>query len=1257
MGTGCGRYPRTAKRRILQSLQTWSERNPSSYALWEGHALSLFAHDNVAKVFRSTETLLLGLVLVLAALPLQAQLPTAKVTGVVKDPSGAVIPGANLTLTNTSNGFTYTAITDSVGAYVVVNLAPGTYSLRASAKGFESYVQQGVMLVVNQIATENVVLRVGSTTQTVQVTGAAPLLEAQNAHLGQVITGGEIRELPLVGRDPSRLVELAPGVAPVTGGSAANDNDWNIEPEGARYDITDVTLDGTPVTGPDFEIRDVEYTPSIDALQEFKVEDNNFSADTGFTGTTIVKMVLRSGTNQFHGGAYEFVRNNAFDSNNFFSNESAQPIPPLHWNDFGGTFGGPIQKDKTFFFFDYEGTRESTLSVHTAGVPTAPEKGGDFGALCGYYGGTFNAAGMCSASAGQLWDPYSGVYSAAIGGAVRSAIIPFNNLATYQSPGSPLLAGTPFQLAATPGNMINPVASKVMSYYPSPNLNVRTSAYNPFDNYTATGAVPSSGNSFDVKVNHRFSDSTQGTARMAYSWGFTGSATCWNNAMDPCNNGPTNSKAWNGEAQFTHNFGANKVLSLTYGFVRGGWIDPGSTPGYNFNAISTLGLPSYFNYGVTNQAPTFNIGEYDSVTDNALGEQQFILGNTWRQNHDVLPSLDWIKGRHDIKLGGEFRIYQQNTEDIGYPLGFFTFSQEGTSENGATIMGGDALATFLTGTSVGGGTYGDFSIYQRPAWTAKQFGLYVEDNWRATSKLTLNLGFRYDVQYPSTERYNRLEYFDPSIASPLQVPGMPNLMGGDVFASPSNRGMYPSVYYGDLQPRMGFAYRLNDKTVVRGGYGIFYTYYQYGAAVEDGTGSADGYMPSTPWVTTYHNAGAIPADTLSDPWPGGPTLPTGNKLGALTDIGLMPSGGYDAPGWGTTPSNQAWNLGVQHELPGQILVDVNYVGQKGSHLAFEGFTNLSYVGPSVEKLSPTQLQSLVSYVPNPYYGIITNPASCLSGSTVQEVSLKVPFSQFCGEDIIEPPWANSNYNALQVRAEKRISHGLEFFANYTWSHSLDDASCSGDNVCWIGGESRVLDPNNLELGYGSSEYNDPNLLNIAYTYKLPFGQGMNWGSSWKGAVNAVLGGWEQTGILIFDTGQPIPISWNSCGTPIPTYSCQQPNGIAPLRKNPGVNLKDYFANGNQAYAVPAPWTIGTAAPYTNIYAPGARNFDLAIYKNFSLSGFREGSSLQLRLETLNAFNHPQFGYPNTAWQGPTFGQITSQSNMPRQVQLGAKFYF
>ncbi|MGH9325877.1 MAG: TonB-dependent receptor domain-containing protein [Terriglobia bacterium] len=1173
------------------------------------------------------------------------------------DPSGAVIPGAKITLTNASTGVPYSTVSNSTGLYVVPNLPPATYTLKVEAKGFKTYVQQGIPLVVNQAASVNTILQVGSPVQTVQVSGAPPLLETQNAHLGQSVSGNMVRELPLVGRDATRLIELAPGVAPAPGQSAGNDNGMKFDANGGRYAITDVTLDGMTESGPDFEERDIRYVPPIDAIQEFKVEENNFSVDTGFSGTTIVKMVMRSGTNQFHGEAFEFDRNNKFDANNFFSNRAGGKLPPLHWNNFGGTFGGPIQKNKTFFFFDYQGIRTSSLSQFAEGVPTQAERSGDFSALCGYKGGTFNSAGMCSAPAGQLWDPYSGTFVPGIG-AARSAFIPFDNLATYQSPGNPTLAGTPFQPVATPGNLINPTSAKIMKYFPLPQGNPNSPSYNPYDNWAGSGSSPNNSNSIDLKVDRRFGASTQSSARLAYVWGNNYDALCFDNAWDPCGTGPETTTDWNGELTITHNFGPNKLLTVTYGFVRGGWINPGTSAFYpKYNAITDVGFPaSIFNTGYTPMTPQIAMDEYARGTDSNIGAQQFQVSHVARQAHDILPSLDWIFGRHDFKIGGEIRISQQNTFDDGYPQGYFQFEQAGTAnQSGGSFVGGDAMATFLTGTSVGGSSF-TWATYERPAWTEKTWSLYAEDTWRATNKMTVNAGVRYDVQYPGTDRYNRYEYFDPTIPNPLKVPGMPNLMGGDVFASPSNRGMYPTTFYGAVQPRVGLAYRLNEKTVVRAGAGIFYDLSQYGAFAEDGTGSQDGFTASTPGILTYQNAGAVPGALINNPFPGGLVTAAGSSLGALTFVGLTPTGGVNWPGWQTVPSDYAWNLSVQRDLPGNILVEADYVGQKGTHWLFAGYTNLDHLGPSVEKLSTAQLTALDQQVANPFYGIIkTGP---LSSPTISAAHLKEPFPEFNSTNIIEPPWANANYNALQLRAAKRFAHGLEFFANYTWSKSLNDTPCNGDNVCWMGlGTPRLRDPNDLALEYGLSSYNDPQIFNLAYTYALPFGQGRRWGSSWKTPVDTILGGWETTGIWTFDTGEPLPISWKSCGVNIPTYGCQHVDLVGRLQKAPGVNLQDYFANSSSAIATPAPFTLGTAGELLDIYSPGARNFDLAVYKNFSFNKLREGMHLQVRVESINAFNHPQFSYPNTTFGSPTFGLITSQENSPRQIQLGMKLIF
>jgi hypothetical protein len=433
--------------------------------------------------------------------------------------------------------------------------------------------------------------------------------------------------------------------------------------------------------------------------------------------------------------------------------------------------------------------------------------------------------------------------------------------------------------------------------------------------------------------------------------------------------------------------------------------------------------------------------------------------------------------------------------------------------------------------------------------------------------------------------------------------------------------------------------------------------------VQDTAGSADGYMPSTPWLTTYQNNGATPYGLINDPFPHGVTLPTGNTLGALTNVGLTPTGGVDAPGWGTDPSEYSWNLSVERQLPGKILVEGSYVGQKGTHLLFGGYSNLDHLGPSVEGLSTGQLTALNNYVANPFSGIITNPNSCLSGPTVPAYQLALPFPQFCGTNNIEPPYANSIYHALQLRAEKRLSNGLELTFNYTYSKVLTDTPCNGANVCWRGGGTPALrDPNELFVERSVATYNDPNYINLAYTYRLPFGQKMQWGSSWKGVTNVVLGGWETTGIWTFDTGQPLPLTWNSCGTPIPSYGCQHLNMVGALQKSPGVNLSDYFSNANTALQAPAPFTVGNAPEIAQVYSPGARNANLAIYKNFALGRFREGASLQFRAETINAFNHVQYAAPNSTFgtpsnPNPQFGVISSQLNSPRQIQLGMKLYF
>jgi hypothetical protein len=490
------------------------------------------------------------------------------------------------------------------------------------------------------------------------------------------------------------------------------------------------------------------------------------------------------------------------------------------------------------------------------------------------------------------------------------------------------------------------------------------------------------------------------------------------------------------------------------------------------------------------------------------------------------------------------------------------------------------------------------------------------------------------------------------------------MYGADQFAGVDghSRWWYPNGYYNGWQPRLGLAYRLNSKTVLRAGFAKFYDWYQYSAAFIGGT-AGDGFTQSTSWVPTYQNNRYTPCCFLNNPFPGGIIQPSGSSLGPMTEVGLSTVGPYYSKGWGVQPSTWDWNFGFQRDLPGNILLEVNYVGIKGTHQQYGGYTSPNYLGPAVEQGSPSQIADRVAQlttpVPNPFYGVITNPASCLSAPTVQAVQLELPFPQYCGMDVVEPPWGNTEYNALEIRAEKRLSKTLEFVTSYVWSKSIDEGSNNGDNVAWLGGTDHLRNPNNLELERGLSQFDTPQVFQLSYIYQLPFGRGMHFGSSWNGVVNAFLGGWETAGIWSIMTGQPAWLSWNSCGLPIPTYGCQQPDLIGALKRNTGPNwMQDYFSNDSQVLREPAPYTLGTGpSVLPNILGPGTFNADLAVYKNFAMSKLREGMSLQLRLETINALNRPQFGLPNTSFESGVFGLISSQANAPRQVQLGAKLIF
>ncbi|MBV9759659.1 MAG: carboxypeptidase regulatory-like domain-containing protein [Acidobacteriaceae bacterium] len=1203
-------------------------------------------------------------------------------SGTITDSSQAVVPGAGVTLTDQQKGYQYRASTDGSGRYVFTSIPPGTYSVTAEVQGFDKAVLTNVTVNVSENASANLTLRVATTRQSVDVQSQSQTLSTEDAVTGQVINRRFINDLPLVDRYVLDFVELGPGINNMSDQNSVGDTGTNFVSNGSRGASADVLMDGASITNfePNGGITQVTYTPSAEAVEEFKVQQTNFSAEYGFSGASVVNMITRSGTNAFHGSAYDFLRNQITDANNWFNNEYGVPIPPVHRNNYGGTIGGPIIKNKTFFFFDYDGTRASSMATYQAGVPSAAERNGDFGELCAANGGTFNSAGVCSVIAGQLYDPYSGTFQTPdnqAAGAYRSAYIPFNNLTAYTSPGNPNLNGTPYQLAQVPGNLIDPVAQKMMSLFPLPNI----AGGNIYDNWIGSGATPSADDKFDIRIDHRFSEKNQITFKYSQDLNSTSPYNCFKNFTDPCGSGANSGSSHLFAINDTHTFSPTLLLTSTFGYTRGSTLIDAYNSSQNKDPLGTLGFPSYLQSNGFSGVPAIFIESgYYSAGFTSIGQDPY--GN-YRQGQDtgqLTELLTKIKGNHELKFGFEGRLHQQNYIQTNAPLGYFQFNSTGSSQcpvSDVTQCGGDAMASFMMGQMAGGGqTF--YELQFEPATENYQYAGYVQDNWKVIPKLTLNIGLRYDVSLPRTERHNRMDWFDPNVVNPLNggsisyadpISGQNvtrTLIGGEMFTNANIRNNWLTDWK-DFQPRFGFSYLLDKKTVVRGGYGIYYDQSRSGANGLLSYGS-QGFNQYTNVITTYQNDGATPYLHLNNPFPNGLTEPPGRSLGLLNDVGYGAIGPLRTAAAAQTPYEQSWSFGIQRDLGGNTMLDVEYVGKKGTHLYFAGDNNYDVLGPQIESLTPTQIGNLGNYVANPFASLLNGSYytnSVLTSPTVQAYQLLLPYPQYTGVTTDEPPSATSIYNALQLTVEKRYSNGLQFMANYTWSKSIDDSSMYDTNVAWIGNYGpnsgwALQDPNRAYLERSLSTFDVPSQFKLNYVYDLPIGRGRSFFSTMPRALDLIIGGWKTAGVWTVQEGFPLQFTVENGGTPIFTYGPQRPNLLGPPEKSGGPEtnwINNYFENPD-VFQIPQPYTLGNAPRAVGtVRSPFFFTTNLSLMKDFGLSSRHEDLKLELRLEAQNAFNHPVFGTPDTIVGDPNFGVINYTSVGPRQCQLSLKLYF
>jgi hypothetical protein len=1146
--------------------------------------------------------------------------------------------------------------------------------MQVEAAGFDLFDLRSIVVEVNGSAVAEARLRVSTRLETVSVEAAAVPPQAGNATVGLTLERMLVNDLPLVNRNPFDLAFLAPGVSQAPGTTYGNNVSTpgfvtNFVSDGSRNAQADLLLDGVSVANGDNNpgVQKALYVPPVEAIDEFKIQQANFSAEFGNSGGSIVNVVTRSGTNQYHGELFEFFRNNVLNANSFFANAAGLPQPHLTRNDFGATVGGPVVRDKTFFFFDFNGIRALTGSTSAlAGVPDAAERGGGFGELCARVNGSFNSAGVCSNPAGQIYDPYTGKPDAQ-NNATGRAPIPFNNLATYVSPGNSAIPFGLGNLPAGPGNLIDPVGAKLIRAFPLPNLGVGvgTPAYDPYHNWVATAGSPLNQQSFDIKLDHRFSERDTVSARFSHEWDSGENANFFGSVYDTNTQGPTKHAALVGSVNYVHTFNASTIMTLSAGYGHNWYPTDGVAASFGgFDPVKTLGMPPYINTSGFQTPPSIWLFSAYGCNgfNGCVGTQAWSILRFASDTGHLVGSVSRVVGQHEIKAGGKLRRHRLNFLQAGTPNGLFAFTG-GATASGTAGTGGDALASLMIG-------YVDnWSRYEIPPATATQnyqFGGFVQDNWRVTGRLTLNLGFRYDVETPRTERFNQMTWFDPAAAAPISVPGL-NLHGAVGFAGVnSNPRAAFDTYGGEIGPRIGFAYNVGTRTTLRGGYGIYYDPSDVGVVGNAVSGGFLGNDPVTNGVNNVPSSPWLPLEFLRNPFPFGIQAATGNSQGASTMLGQGLSG-IPVRGLNQAPQEQSWSLGVEHQLPASTVLEASYIGRKGTHLYAMGYGNqFDALPPNVADSFRRNPSYYLQQVPNPFSGLIEGSPD-LSGPTIPRWKLMVPYPQYSagyGTGISSSfvPWANSIYHALQLQLLKRFSQGLQFQFTYVFQKSLDDSSLGSAGYSFLTGgtataAANARDPNNLRLDRSLSAYSIPQIAQASFVYQLPFGRNRRFGRDMNVWLDALAGGWQVNAIYRVDNGLPVQLLLcGGCSVGLPTYGNQYPDLMAPLRVAGTGNLNQYFANPQVAVR-PAPYSDGnTPRLLPNARIPGTDNLTASLFKQVPLH-FREGASLQIRLEAFNVLNRVQFAAPDTNVGDSTFGQITAQANQPRQLQLGMKLYF
>ncbi len=1197
------------------------------------------------KIFTHASGLAILLALLMSTtswLHAQLAVTTATLSGTVTDPSGAVVPQATVTLTSPQKGIAQSFTADAEGRYTFSQLPPSTYTLSIQANGFETYKQTGIALDAGQSATQNVALVVGAANQQVLVNAQASQLNTDNANISADIDAKQVVELPLNLRNVYGLATLNSSVNNTSegqqllggGGPSTDDADQDISFlnfAGGFFGTSAYLLDGAWDTDPEWGA--VDYVPSVDAVQEFKVQNNSFTAQYGWSTGNVVNVVTKSGTNSFHGDAYEFYRNDALDANLWFNDHNGVPKGNFNRNQFGGSAGGPLyipkiyeQREKTFIFGLFEHLTLATPVNQTFTVPTPAFRTGQFAAQLGPQG-TINGQPAVDALGrpiyvGQIYDPHSTRPITA------GQVDPKTGLIATQTGyiRDPVQNNDITTLGA-----LDSIGSKLVSYYPGP-TNSALSA-----NFFAAGTAPANSSEYLIRVDQNIGDKARMYFRYSYKKEFkTGTPDYWgsSNEAGPGNARPNN--RWNMAAGYSQVFSPTFTMNILAGVEI--WHETSTNQSKGF-LPSSIGLPTYLDA---------NSPEFPIVTvggESPLGP----LTNETVTNHGPIGSVatDFIKtrGRHTLNfgfMGAELEDDQANYfQSSLVSNGTFTSGPDPNSSTGFAT--GNGTAQLLLGVLDGGATGTTYN----PAVAIHYFGWYLQDDWRPTPKLTLNLGMRYEIQTAPTYRHNVASVFNPDALNPIGTTIGQPLPGALQFLSDSQRASY-NTNYKNWAPRFGFTYQAMPNVVLRGGYGIFYPPSLSCCFLAQSSGFAS--QTNVPY--TLDSISPNPAVSLGDPWPNGYIPITGNSLGELQQVGNSVSSNFRQ----RDPSYvQQYVVGVQWGITSNDQLDVNYVGNHGTHMLASAGLNQSQLNPKYLSMGQTALNALV---PNPFYGAISpQVSSCnLGNAMIVQSQLLQPYPQFCNVSEGDAPVGFSIYNALQANYNHRFSKGLTALVSYTYSKFLDNVE--GNQTWSYAGNSGPANNYNLAAEKSVDASDIPHSLVANYIYQLPIGRGKAVGSNMNRVTDAVVGGWEVSQIATFKTGLPLSVS----GSDIASYGGNPRPDVSGDVHVSNPTIHEWFNTGAFSYA---PYgTFGTAPRYFSyLRGPHYQNWDTALMKNWQI---KESMRLQFRAEMYNTFNHAQFYTPNTGYTGcdpnadascgSTFGQITN-AFPSRTVQFAGKFYW